>query len=134
MRFISKFLCSIFAVAPAILFAGTTTVDLYRGGNSTSPRMDNARAQDAKQELRAGETWVLATTTPTNNNGGISTNADVTKLSAPIWKLPKGSTYPERLKVRNNADTHWQWEPAVDMKLTEYQSLLASTHPKFIKQ
>lgn len=42
-----------------VALAGTVPVDLYRGGNSTSPRMDNVREQDIIWYLNDGQQWVV---------------------------------------------------------------------------
>jgi hypothetical protein len=47
----------------------TTSVDLYRMGNATSPRMDKVRDQDVENYEKNGEIWIV------EGSGGISTFA-----------------------------------------------------------
>jgi hypothetical protein len=63
----------------------TTSVDLYRMGNATSPRMDKVRDQDVESYEKNGEIWVV------EGSGGISTFA-AQGLGKNWWKLDRGCT------------------------------------------
>jgi hypothetical protein len=115
--------------------AGTTTVDLYRGGNATNARMDNVRTgppahtvSDVQTVTEGGVVYVLP------GNGGLSTNALLSNVSAPAWKLPKGSVYPDTLVlVDDKSNNHWSWRPATKMTLDSFKSILAIFNSKFTK-
>jgi hypothetical protein len=118
----------------SVALAGTTSVDLFRTGNTTSARMENVRtgvppqtAVDVQTVAEGGIVFVLP------NTGGISTLTSASALGAPVWKIPKGTTYPDTLKVWNDKTGHWQWAPASKMKMADYQAALATINPKAIK-
>jgi hypothetical protein len=104
-----------------------TTIDLYRRGSSSSPRLDHVRVgKDIDSFERDSMLWVRA------RSGGVST------FSRPgfgqhWWRLPQGYIYPEALYVVNDHGNHYNWEPNVDMSLANYIMLLAAVHPYFIK-
>jgi hypothetical protein len=127
MRVITKaaLLCTLLTSAQA--FAGTTTVDLYRSGNTTSARMDNVRTQDVTQVTENGVVYVLP------NTGGISTSTSAAGLSTTVWKIPKATTYPDTLKVWNDSPGHWAWEPAAKMTLSSFTAALAGMNAKAVK-
>jgi hypothetical protein len=106
---------------------GTTTEELYRRGNTTSPRMDNVRVPaDVMSFMRNGIEWV------SSRSGGVSTFASPTPQgTGKIWHLPKGTTYPDELFLVNDQADHWSWEPAHDMEMAVYRGLLAATGRNF---
>jgi hypothetical protein len=100
-----------------------TTTDLYRRGNASSPRLDHVRVgKDILAFERDGVLWVTAGT------GGVSTFAHP-GVGLHWWRIPRGYTYPERLRVVNDHGDHYLWEPRADMPLTAYVALLATVHP-----
>jgi hypothetical protein len=70
------------------------------------------------------------------NTGGISTFSSSTSVPVPVWKIPKGTTYPDTLKVWNDkpANGHWTWAPFSKMKMSDYQATLAAINAKAVKQ
>jgi hypothetical protein len=111
--------------SPAI--AGTTPVDLYRSGNTTSPRMDNVRVQDITQVTINNVVYVKSA------SGGISTSTTTTNLSTTVWKIPKGTSFPDTIKLNNDSPGHYAWEPAAQMKLADFTSLMTGLNAKFVK-
>ena len=106
--------------------ADSTRVDLYRLGNSSSPRMDNVREKDVEMFERDGKTWVKA------RSGGVSTFSKPSGKSNE-WRLKKGTSFPSKLRVYNDHGDHWQWEPEVDMPLDDYLDLLRQVNRLFEK-
>ena len=100
-------------------------VDLYRGGNATSPRLDNLRDRDiVKFKKPSGEEMVKGL------SGGIST------FTAPRpernwWWLRAGTVVPKDLTVtRDTTDprtgiTHYTIRPSSDMPLSAYIDRMA---------
>jgi hypothetical protein len=127
MKIISLSLAlAVFGIAsPA--FAGTTPVDLFRSGNTTSPRMDNVRVQDITQVTLDGVVYVKPAT------GGISTSTTAASLSPTVWKIPKGTSFPDTIRLNNDKPGHYAWEPASQMKLTDFTSLMSALNSKFVK-
>jgi hypothetical protein len=109
------------------VLAGTTPVDLYRSGNTTSPRMDNVRVQDITQITVNNVVYVKSA------SGGISTSTTATNLSPTVWKIPKGTSFPDTIKLNNDSPGHYAWEPAGQMKLVDFTSLMSSLNAKFVK-
>lgn len=109
------------------VMAGTTPVDLYRSGNTTSPRMDNVRVQDITQITVANVVYVKSA------SGGISTSTTATGVSPTVWKIPKGTSFPDTIKLNNDSPGHYAWEPASQMKLADFTSLMSALNAKFVK-
>jgi hypothetical protein len=104
----------------------STTVDLYRRGNTTSARLDNVRQQDVTIFQQNGVDWVQG------RSGGVSTFAtNPPPGSGKVWHLPSGNTYPPELYVWNDHGDHWSWEPDFDMPFADYRSALASVNGNF---
>ncbi len=103
-----------------------TSIDLYRMGNATSPRMDNVRPQDVEYYESSGEIWVV------ENSGGISTFA-IQGAVKNWWKLDQGAVIPDALHLVNDYGDHWAWEPGYTMRLDEYKTALQSVAPRFYK-
>jgi hypothetical protein len=70
--------------------------------------------------------WVVA------RSGGVSTFS-VPGIGNNWWRLPQGYIYPDILYVVNDHGNHYNWEPTIDMPLSEYVVLLAEVNPYFIK-
>jgi hypothetical protein len=107
--------------------------DLYRHGNSVSPRMDKVREVDA--EWLEG-TMVLG---PPDENGNIlpiagivlpSIDKGVSTSEKPIpgrkypWVFKKDSPVPPGLCVVNDRGDHWNWVPEAPTELNAYKALL----------
>ncbi len=68
--------------------------------------------------------------------GGISTFASLTpRLKGKWWKLPAGSNFDDTvLRVWNDHDDHWSWDPIHDMPLIVYKRALANVDARFIPE
>ena len=75
---------------------------------------------------RNGIDWVAA------RSGGVSTFS-VQGPGGNWWLLPAGSDYPDELVVVNDHGNHFNWEPNVDLTLTDFIALLGSVEPAFRK-
>jgi hypothetical protein len=103
----------------------TTTVTLYRNGNTTSPRLDNVRDSDVVKFKHDDEEWVRG------RQKGISTFDATAKVTAKIfgprwWILPEDSAVVDGLYVLNDNEPpgHWLFQPDRDMPLATYIDLL----------
>lgn len=96
-------------------------IDLYRGGNATSARLDNVRDRDVVKfhDSESGLTKVKGM------SGGISTFTDP-KPEANWWYIKAGTPVPSKLVItRDTTDpktqiTHYTIRPESDMLLTEF--------------
>jgi hypothetical protein len=96
-------------------------IDLYRGGNSTSPRLDHVRDKDVVKykDESTGLTKVKGL------SGGISTFT-APKPEANWWWIKAGTPVPAKLVItRDTTDpktgiTHYTIRPESDMFLTEF--------------
>lgn len=111
--------------SPAL--ADSTKVELYRWGNASSPKLDNIRPDELGTFQRGGQTWVE------HDSGGISTYSSNRPGQKNVWRLPRGSSFPSRLHIVNDAGEHWLIEPAADMPMDEYLSLLRELQKRFEK-
>jgi hypothetical protein len=134
MKFASCLMIGLSLIASSAAYAGTTTVDLFRSGNTTSPKMDNVRTPatnptnaDIKTTTIGGVEYV------TTGNGGISTFDSVAKVSPTVWKLPKGTTYPNTLTLVSDGNNHWSWRPTSQMTLADFKAILATFNSSFVK-
>ena len=108
---------------------GKTTVDLFRSGNSASPRMERVRpGRDAIIRVRKGAEWVEG------RRIGVSTSASITNLQGGTWWcLPAGSEYRDDiLFVVNDHHDHYAWQPERDMTLMEFKEALATLNRNFL--
>ena len=102
-------------------------INLYRGGNATSPRLDNVRDRDIVKfkDPKSGLTNVKGMA------GGVSTFTDP-KPEANWWCIKAGTPVPPKLVItRDLTDpktkiTHYTIRPAADMLLTEFIAQLQS--------
>jgi len=102
-------------------------IDLYRGGNSMSPRFNNVRDKDIAKfaHERTGETWVKGM------SGGISTFT-APERETNWWWIRAGTVIPKGLVVtrdttdKNTGITHYTIHPAEDMSLVDYVDLMQS--------
>lgn len=109
--------------------AGTLSTDLYRLGNASSPKMDNARpSKDVETFQKNNITWVKG------KRKGVSTTSEpYPTTQRNVWKIAKGKSYPNDLYVYNDTGNHWSWAPAKDMPYSTYVDLLKQTNSLFIK-
>jgi len=90
-----------------------------------SARLDHVRPVDVNHYTVSGQVWVRAGT------GGISTFDCMCTSSGRWWHLPAGHDYGPLLLVWNDHGSHWSWEPAQDMSLTDYRALLSKSNAEF---
>jgi hypothetical protein len=105
----------------------TTTVELFRAGNSSSARLDILRPGEVVVFQQYGIGWVKG------RSGGASTFDAPVGLRGKWWLLPNGTTYDDRLLVLwNDYGNHWSWEPVQDMSLDAYLEALRDVNRKFV--
>jgi hypothetical protein len=106
---------------------GRTITDLYRRGNARSPRLAHVRV--GKDVVTYFENGIE---TAGAHSGGTSTFSS--PGSGPNWwLLPAGTEYPDEISVINDHGNHYNWEPNVDLPLSDFVALLAAVEPAFIK-
>jgi hypothetical protein len=102
-------------------------IDLYRGGNSSSPRLDHVRDKDVVK-YKDGLTGLMRVR---GMSGGISTFT-APKAETNWWWIKAGTPVPAKLVVtRDTTDpktgiTHYTIRPASDILLTEFVAQLQS--------
>jgi hypothetical protein len=105
---------------------GITTINLYRMGNASGPKMENVRIKYPNPDIEchtdvSGCVWVLAGT------GGLSVwDIPNPGLRGTSWLIPSGTPYSDRLHLWSDEPGHWLWEPAQDMLLSDFKDDLAS--------
>jgi hypothetical protein len=110
-----------------------TPVELFRSGNKSGARLDKVRTQGAGRDVDTridgtGDIWVIA------NGKGVSTwDALDSRWTGTPWRLPAGTTYSDLLLVWNDVSGHWVWEPVGDMRLSEYEDILACASVQFVR-
>src|SRR5579885_2341932 len=100
----------------------TNPKDLYRNGNSNSPRLDNVRVG---KDVELDENGMIDPNKPLSNGKapGISTT-DEPQVGKYWWRLPANSDMPEGLRWLNDEPGHWALQPSRIMSLEEYLELL----------
>lgn len=98
--------------------------DLYRLGNSSSPRMTNVRRpKDIDTTEINGISVVIA------NGKGVSLSTkerlDKTPMSGWVWKISRGTQVPAGLKLINDRPGHYSICPTSNMALDEFIGLLS---------
>lgn len=98
--------------------------DLFRLGNSTSPRLSNVRRpKDIDTTELNGILMVIA------NGKGISLSTkdriEKTPMSGWVWKVTKGTPVPQGLKLINDREGHYSICPVANMPLDEFKGLLS---------
>ena len=106
--------------------------DLFRIGNSQSPRLDKVRERDIEIIERNGESVVLPDT------GGISAfNKINPRLRGSWWKCPVDTFYPPELRVICDRERgglrHYSIQPAFPMSLRLYRMKLLEFAENFEK-
>lgn len=95
--------------------------------------MDNLRVdKDIATFDDSGISWVLATISDNLSPGGISTFASPGN-GKNWWKLDADIDIPDRLKLINDRDNHWLWQPSYIMTLAAYQDALRIIGASFNK-
>lgn len=59
--------------------------------------------------------------------------ADQSIMDREALRLPVGSPFPDELRLWEDDPGHYIWEPAMNMPLANYVSVLASVVPLFVK-
>lgn len=98
--------------------------DLFRLGNSTSPRLTNVRRpKDIDTVELNGIQVVIA------NGKGVSLSTKerlvATPMSGWVWKIPKNTVVPVGLKLINDRPGHYSIFPNMNMPLDEFKGLLS---------
>lgn len=122
-------------LAPDEIFISDYTdvfLDLYRFGNSVSPRLDHIRPmKDAKVLDRSGVKYIIA------DGNSISAFSSVDSSKRNIWKIPKGTPVPGGIKLvidkRLDHKGRYTFAPAPTMKLSEFHRLMDEIKEKAIK-
>jgi hypothetical protein len=113
----------------------TTTVDLFRCGNSTSARLDHIRNTDVDIYT---DTAIDELCAKTASEKGISTwdkSGSLTHLGGRIWRLPANSTYDDTLLElweTSPGSGKWLWSPASNMRGSEYVKELGTVNALFV--
>ncbi|MCG3727588.1 hypothetical protein [Vibrio cincinnatiensis] len=107
-------------------------LDLYRFGNSDSPRFDHIRPlKDAKIENRNGVKYIIA------DGNGVSAFSSVTKGKKNTWRIRKGAPIPVGVKLvidkRKGHEKHYMFAPSWTMKLSEFHVLMDKIREYSIK-
>lgn len=117
----------------------TTPIDLYRQGNSSSPRIDNVRPnKDVATYTEQGETWVMPTIDEGQLPDNISRPGGISTFAYPgrgknWWKLDAGTEIPSEIKLVNDRNGHWLWQPSRTMTMDAYKAALRQISPFFYK-
>lgn len=98
-------------------------LDLYRFGNSKSPRLDNIRPmKDAMIQDRNGIKYIVA------DGNGVSAFSSVPQGKRNTWKIRKGTLLPHGVKLvidrRPGHENHFMLAPLKTMKLSEFHALM----------
>lgn len=107
-------------------------LDLYRFGNSISPRLDHVRpGKDAHIQDRNGIKYIVA------DGNGVSAFSAVPTGKGNVWKLRKGTPLPPGIKLvidkRPNHQNHYMLAPEKTMKLSEFHALMDKVREFAIK-
>ncbi|MBD2612083.1 MAG: hypothetical protein RMY62_015945 [Nostoc sp. ZfuVER08] len=101
-----------------------TPIALYRQGNANSPRMDNVRPnKDIATFEEKNFIFVTTTLQDGTSPGGISTFATPGR-GKNWWKLDPATDIPAQLKLVNDRENHWLWQPDEIMFLEDYKTAL----------
>jgi hypothetical protein len=98
-------------------------LDLYRFGNSSSPRFDHIRPlKDAQIHDRNGIKYIVA------DGNGVSAFSSVPTGKRNTWKIKKGTPLPHGVKLvvdkRIGHENHYMLAPLQTMKLSEFHALM----------
>jgi hypothetical protein len=113
----------------------TTTVPLYRNGNSSSARLDNLRNDDVEIYTDPAHMEICLRA---SNTTGVSCYGNATALAGfrgKTWQLPMNSVYDDTrlLLWQDDPDSdHWSWTPARDMPGSEFIGALRDVNILFM--
>ncbi|MEW5925757.1 MAG: hypothetical protein AB1746_17390 [Candidatus Zixiibacteriota bacterium] len=107
-------------------------LNLYRFGNSVSPRFDNVRPmKDARIIDMNGIKYIIA------DGNGISVFSTYDTSKKNTWRIPKGTPLPFGIKLvidkRPNHENHYMLAPIKMMPLSEFHSLMDKIREYAIK-
>ncbi len=98
--------------------------DLFRLGNSSSPRLTNIRRPKDIDTIEVNGILIVI-----SNGKGISLSTkdriDKTIMSGWVWKIHRGVSVPAGLKLVNDRDGHYSICPVSNMPLDEYKGHLS---------
>lgn len=100
----------------------TTSLDLYRGGNASSPRIDNVRVD---KDVFPDATGNIGPVAPNGEVQGMST-FEAPQGDKNWWRLPAGTQLPDGLQAVNDPGIHWTIQPSTMMSVEDFRSLLQS--------
>ncbi len=96
--------------------------EVFRLGNSSSPKLAHVRAHDVRHTVINGITVVIA------NGKGISVfdkdGIARTDMSGWVWTFAPSTPFPTGLKLVNDKPGHFCIAPTSDMPLDKYKGLL----------
>lgn len=95
-----------------------TTVDVFRMGNSSGPKLVTERAPRVGVDIFPDENGMISP-----GQGGSSTFETMNR-PAKWWELPAGTQLPDGLQIRNDTPGHWLIEPSRSMSIEEFRQLL----------
>ena len=93
--------------------------DLYRLGNTASPRLDHVRPRDVEIYQRQDGSLMIRA-----NGKGISLLTErrvFTFVGGWLWKLAKGTILPAGLVLNQDTPDHYTLCPISDMTVDEYR-------------
>lgn len=98
--------------------------DLFRLGNSTGPRLTNVRRPKDIDTIELNGILMVV-----SNGKGISLSTkeriEKTPMSGWVWKITRGTSMPNGLKLINDREGHYSICPRVNMPLDEFKGLLS---------
>lgn len=96
--------------------------EIFRLGNSSSPRLSNVRPRDVNLTTINGITMVVA------NGKGISVfdkeGINQSPMSGWVWRFPPSTTIPFGLKLVQDKEHHYCIAPTKNMPVNKYKGLL----------
>ncbi|WP_062270592.1 hypothetical protein [Endozoicomonas arenosclerae] len=96
--------------------------ELFRLGNSSSPKLSNVRSRDVDVTVVNGIKVIIA------NGKGISVfdaeGISKSPMSGWVWRFPSGCTPPVGLKMVQDKPHHYCIAPTCNMPLGKYVGLL----------
>jgi hypothetical protein len=112
-----------------------SSVDVYRSGNASGPRLSALRLKDTHPDDPDIETYADHTgaVLVRASSGGVSVWERPDRRWRKIWMLPAGSAYPTELKLWSDIAPHWIIAPATDMFLLKYVSALDTLSLAFVR-
>ena len=98
--------------------------DLFRLGNSTDPRLTNVRRPKDIDTMELNGILMVV-----SNGKGVSLSTkeriEKTPMSGWVWKITRGTSMPQGLKLINDRKGHYSICPNMNMPLDEFKGLLS---------